>query len=221
MATLVVPLHHFFERALRAVVHVGRREGDVADRGRLEGPRIVRVFRDDEPAQVGTLLGHADAEIVVFLIGEIGPDMAGRAVALLGEEDIAAPFGRLRHRVFLEKRGRLGIFRRQIGIVGDVFLVEPLKRSQQFVVVVGGGGGDERPLKGGDRLADAVDRQLAKDLLKLRLVDRVFAEPLHDAFMRKAHLHRVGDRADRLRLERIDATVPKLRARENPVVSDR
>ena len=198
-------------------MHVGCREGDVPHRRRLEGAGVFRVFRDRDPAEIGLLRLHADADVVKFLVGEIRTDVAGGAVALFGKEDVAAALGILRHRVGLHGGLDLRIPLGQVGVVGDVFGIEPGERLHLLVVVVGRGSRDDRPLEGGDGLADAVDCELTEDLLELLLVDRQLPEPLDDALVREAHLDRILNRPDGLGFERIGAAIPKLWAGKDAV----
>src|SRR5881409_2790818 len=64
-AALVVVVHHVPERGERAVVHVGRRDGDVAEPGRLEGADVVRLLGDQEAPQLGEV--GLDGELVDLL----------------------------------------------------------------------------------------------------------------------------------------------------------
>ena len=93
------------------------------------------------------------------------------------------------------------MFGGEIGILGDILLVEPLERPQLLIVVVRRRGRYQGPLERRDRLAYTVDREFTKNHLKLFRVDGILTEPLDDTLVGEAHLTRVGNRADRLSLE--------------------
>ena len=152
-----------------------------------------------------------------LLVGEVRTDVAGGAVALFGEEDVATSLGILRHRVGLHGGLHLRIPLGKVGVVGDVFGIEPGECLHLLVVIVGRGGRHDRPLEGGDGLPDTVDRELTENLLELLLVDGQFREPFHDALVREAHFDRILNRPDGLGLERIGAAVPKLGTGEDAV----
>ena len=120
MAPLGIPLDHFFQRLLAAVVHVGSRVFDVADRRRFEGAEVLLVLRHRFAATVDVLVVrvHADAQVVVLFVGEIRADVAGRAIALGAEEDLAAALRAVRHRMLLGRLPYTQIFLIQLGIVG-------------------------------------------------------------------------------------------------------
>ena len=118
----------------------------------------------------GFRLVHADAQVVILFVGEIRADVAGGAVALVAEEDLAAALGAVRHRMLF---GRF--------LVGQIFLrtardrrlsvhrIDVGQRPQLLVVVERRRAGDQRPLEPGDRLGHGVDRQLAEDVVELQL----------------------------------------------------
>ena len=92
-APLVVMLDYLFQRLQAAVVHVGSGTRDVAQRRRLEGALVRLELRDGEAPEVGLLLVHADAEVVVALVGEVEADVTRLAAGLALEEREPAPRG--------------------------------------------------------------------------------------------------------------------------------
>ena len=53
-----------FQRGYAAIVHVGSRDGDVAQRGRLELTYIVQILREFVEPEIGLRIGKAARHIV-------------------------------------------------------------------------------------------------------------------------------------------------------------
>src|SRR5437870_10522971 len=79
IAAAIVILGYVFECGKTAIVHVGSRPGDLAQRRSLE--ISVPGARISQPA-----ITPGDAGVVQPLVGEVGADVAGDAVALSTEE---------------------------------------------------------------------------------------------------------------------------------------
>ena len=79
VAPLGVPFDDFEQRFLRAVVHVGSTLRDIADGRRFESAAIFIVVGFRKTTEVGLLGVHADAQVVVFFVCEVGAEVAGSA----------------------------------------------------------------------------------------------------------------------------------------------
>src|SRR5436309_1039695 len=220
---LVVVVHHVPERGERAVVHVGRGDGDVAEPGRLEGADVVRLLGDQEAPELGEV--GLDGELVDLL--QVSRAYGGGRLArqvdevrlVRGDADVV-------ELLVGEERahGREGV-----AAVAAALAVEeapaPLRgRTDPLLVardeaVEGRVPGVLRALEGGDRRRDVVvGRLVAEDAREGLAVLRQGAH-LGDHLVGRflAHLDRVQDGELRLLLERRRAPVPELRRVEHRV----
>ena len=158
---------------------------------------------------------------MVLLVGEVGPNMTGGAVAFFGEENLPAPLGRLAHRVSLYAGLCGSVKLGKFWVIFEIFRLKVLKGTPLLVVVVGGGCRDNHAFKGSDGLANRVNGDATKYLLELLGVDGNARQSLHNPLMREAHFDRVGNRPHGLGFQRVDAAIPELLAGENAIVGHR
>src|SRR6266566_3728686 len=103
-------MQHCFERGERPVVHVGRRQLDVAERRRAEGELVELLVEERAPSQVqGRTAPHPGPELRLACFGEVltteqRSAVAARAAGLVAEEEQGAAllFGGQRRIVVLE-----------------------------------------------------------------------------------------------------------------------
>src|SRR5262249_42162214 len=85
-AAVRVKLDDVLERGHAAVMHVGRRADDLAERGGFERAVIAGIGRNGETAFVGNLPAlPGDTGVVESLVAEIGAHMTRGAVPLAAE----------------------------------------------------------------------------------------------------------------------------------------
>src|SRR5256886_5816228 len=222
-AALVVVVHHVPERGERAIVHVGRRDGDVAEPGRLEGADVVRLLGDQEAPQLGEV--GLDGELVDLLHIARAHGAGGLArqvdeVRLVRRDTDVVGF------LVGEERAH---GRERVAVAAAALAVEetpaPLGgRADRLLVardeaVEGRVAGVLRALEGGDRRRDVVvGRLVAEDAREGLAVLRQGAH-LGDHLVGRfqAHFDRVQDGELRLLLERRRAPVPELRRVEHRV----
>src|SRR5579885_138882 len=187
-----VELHHVGQRLQAAVMHVRRRQRDVAQRGRFERAAVRVHLGHRVPPQIGQLASAVDAypqvvELVVREQRELLVDgVARRAVALVRlAENLQAPDGRRTHGLLV---------------------------AAEIIFVEGGIPADHRPLERGDAFLYFFvrDRTRPPRLLEFRCVAGVRAEFLLHVGQRVRHLHRVLHRALRLLLQAGRPSVPEL-----------
>ena len=85
MTTLIVPFDHFFQRLLAPIVHVGTRLRNVPYGWCFEGTLVLLNLGLIVTAKVGIRFVHADPDVVILFIGEVGTGVARRAVGLAEE----------------------------------------------------------------------------------------------------------------------------------------
>jgi hypothetical protein len=226
MTSLGVPFDHFFERFLAAIVHVGGSLSNVAYRRSFESAFVLFFTRLLESAKVRLFRIHADTQIVVQLVGKIGPHMANRAVCFVTEEERAATNGRLANGVFFARLldghvfvVKFFVFFLQKFQIFDVVLVGLLKIRELLIEVPWCRTGNERSLEAGDGLADILDAQaIFKNLVELLLIARDPSDDFHSDLVGVAHLDGISNRTDRLIFKRCGAAIPKLRSAEDTIV---
>src|SRR5438093_13412844 len=215
-AALVVVIHHVPERGERAVVHVGRRDGDVAESGRLEGADVVRLLGDQEAPELGEV--GLDGELV-HLLQVSRAHGAGRLARQVDEVGLVRGDADVVELLVGEERahGREGV----AGVAAALAVEEAPaalgSRADRLLVardetVEGRVPGVLGALEGGDRRGDVVvGRVVAEDAREGLAVLREGAH-LGDHVVGRllAHLDRVQDGELRLLLERRRAPVPEL-----------
>src|SRR5438270_7354767 len=90
-AALVVEFDDLLQGGKAAVVHVRGGQRHAAQGGRLELAAVGVGAGDGETAEVERLLAPADAGVVVFFVGEVGPGVAAPAAALALVEPQTVP----------------------------------------------------------------------------------------------------------------------------------
>ena len=170
-------------------MHIRSTESNISHRRSFKSAGVAGILSDDQPAEIGFRLFHSDADVVIFFISEIGPDMAGRAVSLFGKEDFPTPFCFLRHGMGTDARLGCGKLGREFGVVGNVVGIQSRKAPQLFVVVVRGWRRDKHAFKCRDCLADAIDGEVTKNCDELLVVDGYFFESGDDACVSEAHFY--------------------------------
>ena len=193
--------------------------------GVLKAPRSVSVRSHFVASRIGVGRFHADAQVVVLLVGEVGACVAGGAADVFGEEQVAAAAG-AGGQAAAAFEGRLvaRIERRIVGRQLVDFVAQLLfERPHEFQVVVGCRVGHDGPLERGDGLRDGLDAHAfaGKDLVELQSIARDLPDGGDRVIERISHFDGIGDRTGGLGFERSGAAVPELGFREDAVVADR
>ena len=128
-----VPLDNLCQRFQAAVLHVGCCQGHIANRWRLENPSVVCRVCDDAPPKMGIRGSHADTRVVVFVVDQVGADMAGGTADFFAEKELASEFGTFGNGVCLAgfKAGDIHVIEIGIALPGE------LHAAQRLVVIVG------------------------------------------------------------------------------------
>jgi hypothetical protein len=216
--------HHVAQRLLAAVVHVGRRHGDVAQRRGLEGSEPLEVAGDREAPELGGALvaQHLDVHLGQRRLRlEERPGERGHVVLDVVDADadvVEAVVGE-------ERRGLLDHVAGHAATLVDeevepalLLLGERLVVTPEVEAVEGRVSGHLGALEGRDRLRHLLHRHLgallAEHLLERLHVLGVRADDLQDRLVvLEPHLHRVDEGVQRLVFEARRAAVPEL-ARE-------
>ena len=85
-ATLVVEVHHLFQRPEPAIMHVGSSASDLAQRRRLERTDVFCALCHQIPTEIERIGIPSNTDIVKLLIGEIESGMATCAPGFPSEQ---------------------------------------------------------------------------------------------------------------------------------------
>ena len=222
-ARLVVVIDHVPERRERAVVHVRRGDGDVAEGHRLERADVVHLLGHEEATELGELALQSELVDLLLVAGVDERDRLARelreVLLVRGNADVVELL------VAEERRHRVAGMTRVATPASVEDRPPASRRSVDRVLVAvdvaveGRVARELRALEGGDGGREVVVVDLAaEDLLEgvdvlgelLELGDDVLGRLL-------THLDRVQDRELGLGLERGGATVPELRRVEHRV----